>query len=53
MKNKYLLTLILCFLTLNFAFAINKTVSFKCKGIATFELVGSSGKKGRSKNAHI
>jgi len=45
MKNKYLLTLILCFLTLNFAFAINKTVSFKCKGMATFELVGSSGKK--------
>ena len=29
----------------SFALAENKTTNFKCKGIATFELMGSSGKK--------
>jgi len=28
-----------------FAFSEDKTINFKCKGIATFELMGSSGKK--------
>ena len=29
----------------SFAIAIDKTTNFNCKGIATFELMGSSGKK--------
>ena len=34
----------------SFAIAENKTTIFECKGIATFELMGSSGKKEEVKN---
>ena len=34
----------------SFAIAENKTTTFECKGIATFELMGSSGKKEEVKN---
>ena len=34
----------------SFAIAENKTSTFECKGIATFELMGSSGKKEEVKN---
>jgi len=45
MKIKYLLILILSLSNINYVFAKNKSINFKCKGIATFELMGSSGKK--------
>lgn len=44
-KIKYLLILILSLSNINYVFAKNKSINFKCKGIATFELMGSSGKK--------
>ena len=45
MKIKHHLVLILLIMNTNFTFAEGKTINFKCKGIATFELIGSSGKK--------
>ena len=47
MKNKTKWVFILAIISVSTAFAVaeNKTTNFKCKGIATFELIGSSGKK--------
>jgi hypothetical protein len=47
MKNKTKWALILAIISANTSFTVaeNKTTNFKCKGIATFELIGSSGKK--------
>jgi hypothetical protein len=47
MKNKKKWVFILAIISLGTSLAIaeNKTTNFKCKGIATFELMGSSGKK--------
>ncbi|MBT4182541.1 MAG: hypothetical protein HOE03_00500 [Nitrosomonadales bacterium] len=45
MKIKYIFIFILILMNATFAFSEDKTINFKCKGIATFELMGSSGKK--------
>ena len=44
-KIKWALILVIISVGTSFAVAENKTTNFKCKGIATFELMGSSGKK--------
>ena len=44
-KIKWVLILVIISMSTSFAVAENKTTNFKCKGIATFELIGSSGKK--------
>jgi len=44
-KTKCAFLLVIISLGTSFAVAENKTTNFKCKGIATFELMGSSGKK--------
>ena len=47
MTKKINLAFILLMISMGTSFAVteNKTTNFKCKGIATFELMGSSGKK--------
>jgi len=47
MTKKIKWTFILVFISMSTPFAVaeDKTTNFKCKGIATFELMGSSGKK--------
>ena len=47
MTKKIKWTFILVFISMSTSFAVaeDKTTNFKCKGIATFELIGSSGKK--------
>ena len=47
MTKKIIWTFILVIISMSTSFAVeeNKTINFKCKGIATFELMGSSGKK--------
>jgi len=44
-KIKWAFILVIISMGTSFAVAGNKTTNFKCKGIATFELMGSSGKK--------
>ena len=44
-KIKWAFILLIISVGTSFAVAENKTTNFKCKGIATFELMGSSGKK--------
>ena len=44
-KIRYVLILALFLVNANPAKAKDKTTNFKCNGIATFELMGSSGKK--------
>lgn len=44
-KIKWAFILVIISMGTSFAVAENKTTNFKCKGIATFELMGSSGKK--------
>ena len=44
-KIKWVFILVIIFMSTSFAIAETKTTKFKCKGIATFELMGSSGKK--------
>ena len=44
-KIKWVFILVIIFMSTSFAIAETKTTNFKCKGIATFELMGSSGKK--------
>ena len=44
-KIKWAFILVIISVGTSFAVAENKTTNFKCKGIATFELIGSSGKK--------
>ena len=44
-KIKWTFILVFIFMSTSFAVAEDKTTNFKCKGIATFELIGSSGKK--------
>jgi hypothetical protein len=44
-KIKWAFILVIISVGTSFAVAENKTTNFKCKGIATFELMGSSGKK--------
>mgnify|MGYP006107274187 CR=1 FL=1 len=47
MTKKIRCAFILVIISICFSFALaeNKTTNFNCKGIATFELMGSSGKK--------
>jgi len=44
-KIKWAFILVFISMSTLFAVAEDKTTNFKCKGIATFELIGSSGKK--------
>ena len=44
-KIKWIFILVFISMSTLFAVAEDKTTNFKCKGIATFELIGSSGKK--------
>ena len=44
-KIKWAFILVIISVGTSFAVSENKTTNFKCKGIATFELMGSSGKK--------
>ena len=44
-KVKWAFILLIISVGTSFAVTENKTTNFKCKGIATFELMGSSGKK--------
>ena len=44
-KIRCVFMLAIILISSSFAIAENKTTIFKCKGIATFELIGSSGKK--------
>ena len=44
-KIKWIFILVFISMSTLFAVAEDKTTNFKCKGIATFELMGSSGKK--------
>jgi hypothetical protein len=44
-KIKWIFILVIISTGNSFTVAENKTTNFKCKGIATFELMGSSGKK--------
>ena len=49
-KIRFVLILAILSMNINFAISTDKTITFKCKGIATFELIGSSGKKEEVKN---
>ena len=49
-KIRYVFMLAIISISTSFAIAENKTSTFECKGIATFELMGSSGKKEEVKN---
>jgi len=42
---RYVFILVIFAILTTYSIAKDKTVNFKCKGIATFELMGSSGKK--------
>ena len=44
-KIRCFFMLVIFTISTSFAIANNKTTNFRCKGIATFELMGSSGKK--------
>ena len=44
-KIRCIFMLVIFTISTSFAIANNKTTNFRCKGIATFELMGSSGKK--------
>ena len=48
-KIKWAFILVFISMSTSFAVAEDKTTNFKCKGIATFELMGSSGKKRKLK----
>ena len=48
-KIRCILMLTIFLMNTNLANAKDKTINFKCKGIATFELMGSSGKKEEAK----
>ncbi|MDA7691344.1 hypothetical protein N8782_03060 [Methylophilaceae bacterium] len=52
MSKKIRCVFMLAIISISTSFAIteNKTTIFECKGIATFELMGSSGKKEEVKN---
>jgi len=44
-KIRCVFMLVIFFISTSFVIANDKTTNFRCKGIATFELMGSSGKK--------
>ena len=49
-KIRCFFMLVIFSISTSFVIANDKTTNFRCKGIATFELMGSSGKKEEVKN---